>query len=158
MRSLRNTPSVRFFRRILPAGAALACFVGAAPARATLGADVSSVAVNHANLGGVVHVTPLGQGERHELTLPSGVVVRQYVVGGTVYAIAWSGPRPPNLRELLGTYFSKLDGGSGGSSHHRMSLKGADFRVETMAHRGSFTGRAWVPSLVPAGVDVGVLP
>jgi hypothetical protein len=119
---------------------------------------VSSVAVNHASLGGALHVTALGQGERHELTLPSGVVVRQYVAGGTVYAIAWSGPRPPNLRELLGAYFSKLDGASGGSSHHRMSLKGADFRVETMAHRGSFTGRAWVPSLVPAGVDVGVLP
>jgi hypothetical protein len=142
----------------MPAGAALACLVETAPASATLGEDVSSVALNRANLGGVLHVTPLGQGERHELTLPSGVVVRQYVVSGTVYAIAWSGPRPPNLRELLGTYFAKLDGASGSSSHHRMSLKGADFRVETMAHRGSFSGRAWVPSLVPAGVDVGVLP
>jgi hypothetical protein len=158
MRSPRNPLSARFFRSIVPAGAALACFVGESPARATLGADVSSVAVNHANLGGVLHVTPLGQGERHELTLPSGVVVHQYVAGGTVYAIAWSGPRPPNLRELLGSYFSKLSGASGGSSHHRMSISGADFRVETMAHRGSFSGRAWVPSLVPAGVDVGVLP
>jgi hypothetical protein len=158
MSSTKNTLSQRLFRRSLPAGVSLACLVGAPSAHATLGGDVASVATNHANLGGVLHVTALAQGERHELTLPSGVVVREYVAGGTVYAIVWSGARPPDLRELLGSYFSKLSGASGGGSHHRMSIRGEDFRVETMAHRGSFSGRAWLPSLVPAGVDVGVLP
>jgi hypothetical protein len=144
--------------KVLPACVVLASLAVTTPASATLGEDVASVALNHANLGGALRVTTIGQGpggERHELTLPSGVVVRQYVAAGVVYAIAWSGPRAPDLRELLGSRFSKLSLGHG---HHVMSLQADDFRVEAMAHRGSFTGRAWVPSLVPAGVVVRGLP
>jgi hypothetical protein len=122
---------------------------------ATLGGDVASVAANQQTLGAARDVAKLAQGERHELRLPSGIVVREYVSpAGAVYAVAWSGPRMPDLRELLGTYFAQLAGRRSSGGHHRMSLTGADLELRSLGHRGSFSGRAWVPSLVPSGVDV----
>jgi hypothetical protein len=91
--------------------ASVVCFglVTGPTAHATLGGDVVSIAVNHQHLGGEQRVLKLASGERHELQLPSGIVVHQYVSStGAVYAVAWSGPRMPDLRELLGAYFPKM--------------------------------------------------
>lgn len=146
-------------RSLLAAG--VVCFgVLAWPGRtahATLGGDVASIAVNHQHLGGQQRVLKLASGERHELQLPSGIVVHQYVSStGAVYAVAWSGPRMPDLRELLGTYFPKMAQAkrlpTGG--HTVMVKNGDDLVVQSSGHRGTFVGRAWVPSLVPAGVSL----
>jgi hypothetical protein len=125
-------------------------------AHATLGGDVASVASNQERLGGVRHVEMLAAGERHDIELPSGAVVREYVSpSGAVYAITWRGPRMPDLHELLGPYFAALSGRDPRNGHHRMILTGPDLEVRSMGHRNSFAGRAWVPSLVPAGIDIG---
>jgi hypothetical protein len=126
-------------------------------AHATLGGDVASIAINHQHLGGEQRVLKLASGERHELQLPSGIVVHQYVSStGAVYAIAWSGPRMPDLRELLGTYFPKMAQArrlpTGG--HTIMVREGDDLVVQSTGHHGRFVGRAWVPSLAPAGVNL----
>lgn len=126
-------------------------------AHATLGGNVASIAVNHQHLGGDQHVLKLASGERHELQLPSGIVVHQYVSStGAVYAVAWSGPRMPDLRELLGTYFPKMAQArrlpTGG--HTIMVREGDDLVVQSTGHHGRFVGRAWVPSLAPAGVNL----
>jgi hypothetical protein len=116
---------------------------------------VASVADNEAHLGAARTVRKLASGERHELTLPSGLVVHEYVsAGGAVYAVTWSGPRMPDLRELLGPYFAQLSAGGSKGGHHHVSLTGSDLVVRSAGHRGAFAGRAWVPSLVPAGVKV----
>jgi hypothetical protein len=133
------------------------CLGGAPVARATLGGDVASIAANERELLGVRHVQKLASGERHDLTLPSGIVVHEYLsAGGVVYALTWRGPRMPDLRELLGPYFAELGGGatrmSGG--HHRVTRVGSDLVIRSSGHRGSFAGRAWVPSLVPSGIHV----
>jgi hypothetical protein len=133
----------------------LACLGNASDAHATLGGDVASVAANSRGLGAARQVKTLPAGERHELTLPSGIVVHEYVSpGGAVYAITWRGPRMPDLRELLGPYFAQLSGRASSGGHHRMNLTGSDLVVQSVGHRRWFTGRAWVPSLVPPGVKV----
>lgn len=124
-------------------------------ARATLGGDIASIAANGRSLGAARQVTKLAAGERHELTLPSGIVVHEYVSpSGAVYAITWRGPRMPDLRELLGPYFAQLSGRASSGGHHRMNLAGSDLVVQSIGHRRWFTGRAWAPSLVPPGVKV----
>jgi hypothetical protein len=133
------------------------CFGTEGRARATLGGDAASVADNQAHLGAARIVRKLASGERHELTLPSGLVVHEYVSpNGAVYAVTWSGPRMPDLRELLGPYFAQLSAGASKGGHHHVSLTGSDLVVRSAGHRGSFAGRAWVPSLVPPGVKVDV--
>jgi hypothetical protein len=145
-------------RAFLATGAITGCLLGVPKnAHATLGGDVVSIAANEEHLNGVRHVLKLASGERHDLELPSGIVVHQYVApGGAVYAITWRGPRMPDLRELLGPYFEQLARRDlrPWNGHHRVNLVGSDLMVRSSGHRGSFAGRAWVPSLVPAGIGV----
>jgi Protein of unknown function (DUF2844) len=142
-------------RALVAASIVLGGWLTGPDAHATLGSDAASVALNQQHLGGARQVQKLAQGERHELRLPSGIVVREYVApGGAVYAITWSGPRMPDLRELLGSYFTQLarrDSRPHGG-HHRMTMTGTDLEIRSMGHGRTFTGRAWVPSLVPNGV------
>jgi hypothetical protein len=126
-------------------------------AHATLGGDIASVLANQTHLAATRQVEKLAQGERHELTLPSGIVVRQYIsAAGAVYAVTWRGPHTPDLREILGTYFPQLENRDAYRplGHHRLWMDGADFAIRSMGHRGSFSGRAWVPSKVPAGINL----
>jgi hypothetical protein len=124
-------------------------------ARATLGGDMASVAANEQTLRAVRTISVLSVGERHDLALPSGVVIREYLAsGGAVYAVTWSGPRVPNLQELLGPHFADLAKRAPQGGHNRMSLTGDDFEVRSAGHRHYFAGRAWIPSLVPTGVNL----
>jgi hypothetical protein len=143
--------------KVLAAAITLLSFwLGAAhDASATLGEDVGSVASNVQALSATRKVQKLASGERHELTLASGVVVHEYVsASGVVYAVTWRGPRMPDLRELLGSYFAQLSARAPTGGHHRVTLRGVDVVIRSGGHGHSFAGRAWVPSLVPNGVDV----
>jgi hypothetical protein len=144
------------------AGALLFCGPGVVgDAAATLGGDGASIKLNQQHLGAAHKVEVLAAGERHELRLPSGTVVQQYLSPkGTVYAVSWHGQRPPNLQELLGSYFPQLSTRNPGrrrTGHHQLNVSGEDLMVQSSGHNRSFSGRAWVPSLVPAGVDVATL-
>jgi hypothetical protein len=127
-------------------------------ARATLGEASSSVEDNRQHLAASRSVQKRPWGERHELLLPTGVVVREYIApGGRVFAVSWSGPRIPDLRELLGGYFSELSRRGPGLGHHHARVTGADVVIQSSGHARFFAGRAWVPSLVPAGTEIGAL-
>lgn len=145
--------NAKLCRLALAAAGALCSAALAAPdAHATLGGDVASIAVNEQRMGASRHVHKLASGERHDLTLASGTVVREYVSAtGVVYAVTWRGPRIPDLRELLGSHFAELSDRDPGGGHHRMTVTRADFMVRSIGHGHSFAGRAWVPSLVPSG-------
>jgi hypothetical protein len=143
--------------RVLVAGAAAVAGVtcAASDARATLGADVASVDADVQATTATRVVQKLAVGERHELTLPSGTVVHEYLSpAGAVYAITWRGPRMPDLRTMLGPYFAQLSHARMKGSHHDATLTGTDFVLRSAGHGNNFSGRAWVPSLVPAGVAV----
>jgi hypothetical protein len=151
-----------FVKALAPASVVLFSCLGAArDAHATLGEDVASVAANEQHLSAVRHVVKLPLaigGERHDLELPSGTVVHEYLSAtGAVYAITWRGPRKPNLLELLGQYQSQLSSRDTGTGHNHMNVVGSDFRLQSVGHRRTSSGRAWVPSLVPAGVTISSL-
>ncbi len=150
--------NIKLARALLAASiVSCSCLVAARDAHATLGGDVASVVSNEQHLVATRQVVKLASGERHELQLPSGIVVHEYVSpAGAVYAITWHGPRKPDLRELLGPYFAQLAQRSSQArlGHHRMLLEGNDLVIRSSGHRGTSSGRAWVPSLVPAGVNL----
>ena len=133
----------------------LACLPGAA--HATLGGTVATITTNQQRLSAKRTVQPLTNGQRHDLTLASGTIVHEYLSAkGDVYAVTWRGPRKPDLTELLGGYFAQLSTPAQGrrrGGHHHVQLNGQDFVVQSSGHNNFFSGRAWVPSLVPAGVD-----
>lgn len=136
------------------AGAVLACLPGSA--HATLGGDIATVTANQQHFSAKRTVQPLLNGQRHDLTLASGTVVHEYLSAkGKVYAVSWRGPQKPNLNELLGDYRQKLAQakGRGHRGLHRVQFASEDLVVEASGHNTYFSGRAWVPSLVPTGVD-----
>jgi hypothetical protein len=144
---------------ILRVGIFLAAALTGAPAHATLGGDADSVVENQHELHAAHAVEKLDAGERHRLKLASGMIIHEYLSAGRVYAVTWRGSRMPDLRQLLGPYFEQLEQHRvrRRGSHHASQSTGDDLVVQSSGHGHSFAGRAWVPSLVPAGVDVAKL-
>jgi hypothetical protein len=121
-------------------------------ARATLAGDLASVTSNERALEARRTVVALTGVTRHDLTLPSGDVVQEFVSpAGVVFAIRWRGPSAPNLRELLGRQFDKLRTKRSRGWNHTLSSSAGDFEIRAWNHRHLFGGAAWIPSLVPAG-------
>jgi hypothetical protein len=94
----------------------------------------------------------------NETTFGNGTVVREYVTSaGTVFAIAWQGPQMPDLSALLGSYFPQYVDGVKASraALGRRGVASVDqstLVVRSGGHMGAFTGRAWLPQALPAGV------
>lgn len=131
--------------------AALACSATAACA----GLGASAVPLPGGST--VAMVSPAGA--TYQVTssqLESGTTVRQYAdAGGVVFAVAWSGPFLPDLRELLGSHFADLrqvELGEGNRSS-AVSISRPDFMLVSAGHMGAFQGRAWLPAQLPAGFD-----
>src|SRR6185437_11013648 len=79
----------------------------AAPSWAFLGGNTAYVSADSAELNGQLRTTPTVQYDMHEIT-NDGLTVHEYVTRqGQVFAITWQGPFKPDLRQLLGDYFSR---------------------------------------------------
>ena len=130
----------------------------ALPALAALGENVTSVSADrihlHAQLKGVTNSVGFTV---HEMNT-SGTVVREYVSpNGTIFAVSWTGPIKPDLRQLFGSYFQQYVSASstvhhGAATRRHFEVKQPDLIVESSGHMRAFHGRAYVPSLMPTGV------
>jgi hypothetical protein len=90
-----------------------------------------------------------------ETTIDSGVVVREYVdANGIVFAVAWQGPRRPDLNKLLGDYFgvAASSPAAPGQGAGQRTVQRSDFVLQTGGHMGSLAGCAYLPQRVPVGV------
>ncbi len=128
-----------------------------ANAHAALGAPFASIADDQAQLRASIQVTARPAYEVHELRLPSGTAVREFVASsGRVFAIAWKGPSMPDLRQLLGSYFTDFTSAaqSRHGGHHHLSLTRSDLSIQSSGHMGAFSGRAVLPQALPSGVSI----
>jgi hypothetical protein len=93
------------------------------------------------------------------------MVVREYVSAtgesaGKVFALAWQGPWPPDIRQLLGSYFEQYAQAAKAQTAVRLGrrpliIEQAGLVVQIGGHPRAFTGRAYVPGMLPAGVGAG---
>jgi hypothetical protein len=139
-------------------GAALLVALAPRLAWAVLGEPESSIAGDAQFLEGSIKEAAERANYRvHEIQLPSGTLLREFATpGGTVFAVAWSGPMIPNLRQALGHYFDTYVAGAQahpGGRHH-FEMKQNDLVVQSGGHMRRFSGRAYLPQAVPAGVSV----
>lgn len=132
---------------------------------AELGGPLSSVAVDRGRMAARMTSTATGRYARHELTRLNGGTVREFTnAKGAVFAVTWAGPGKPDLRSLLGRYFTALQPGRGVDGRSMRSLRRPlqvaqpDLQIQTAGHMGWFRGIAFVPSLAPADVALGDLP
>jgi hypothetical protein len=127
------------------------------PVVAALGAPYDSIATDQARLEASMKVTPRSLYEVHELTLASGTHVREYASnGGTVFAVAWSGPTMPNLQQTLGGYFAdyKAAARAKHGGHNHLAVRQDNLVIQASGHMRAFAGRAYLPQAIPPGVSI----
>jgi len=131
-------------------------------ANATLGGDASSVESDRQSMK-VQHaarqsLAATGSYTVHETVLPSGTVVRQYLSSnGVVFAVAWSGPFMPDLKQILGGHFDTMiarQAKQSNAGHRFFNQHEADLVIESGGHQRSFVGRAYLKSAIPANVTL----
>jgi hypothetical protein len=124
---------------------------------AVLGEPASSVETDRVALAGQFRMIPAQLYTTQEITT-SELVLREYVSGDTVFAVAWRGSRPPNLVSLLGSYFQEYQEASAAAPSNgfrrrgMIRIQGSHVVVETGGHPGDVRGRAYIPSLLPPGM------
>jgi len=88
----------------------------------------------------------------HAIQAPSGTTVREYVSeDGMVFAVAWQGPFLPDLRQALGRYFERYSNAASAKGRRQVAVSESDFVVQSGGRMRSFSGRAYLPPLLPQG-------
>jgi hypothetical protein len=128
-------------------------------AHATLGQNVSTVDGDQSRLRAVAHTsTTQSAYSVHLMTLPSGTLVREYVArNGIVFGVAWEGPTLPDLKSILGSSFDVYVAATAKRRGTPLAVSSSDLVVYSGGHLRAFSGYAYLPQAVPAGVDVGVI-
>ncbi len=140
-------------------GAAAALITLSANASATLGRDASTVDADRVRMqGALLRIARSDAYTVHEMRSASGTTVREYVSSnGLVFAVAWQGPWLPDLRQMLGPYFDDYQRALQSSTKRRargsLTVELPDLTVQMTGHPRAFSGRAYVPRLMPLRVQ-----
>ncbi|MGB0014383.1 MAG: DUF2844 domain-containing protein [Candidatus Sulfotelmatobacter sp.] len=150
--------------KLLVLGTACVILSAAFPAWAALGGDITSVQSDQVHMQGTIRTTAKGSYTVHEIQSSAGTLVREYVAStgsaaGKVFAVAWQSPWPPDMRQLLGSYFEQYLQAAKAQSTSRVGrrpvmIEQPGLVVQISGHPRSFTGRAYVPQMLPSDVRV----
>src|SRR5271157_37567 len=132
------------------------------PAMAVLGDNAASVLNDQARMKGTLRSVDAHAYVMHEITSSTGTVVREFVSpGGAVFGVAWEGQFPPDLQQLLGPYYQQAQQAQQAASEAQQPRRRrGPVVIETpglvmyeTGHMRSFHGQAYIPQLVPQGVQ-----
>ena len=131
---------------------------------AGLGEDVSSVQADQAHMQGNLRTTQAQAYTVQEIQAPTGIIVREYVspTTGKVFGVAWQGPWPPDMRQILGNYFGQYQQAlqAQANSHagrRPLVIQQPGLILQAGGHMRSFAGRAYIPEMLPQGVSAEVI-
>lgn len=139
----------------------LALVLGAGTGWAALGETEGSVTADGQFLRGQVRLEVHEAYRLHQITDPSGAIIREYVSpAGKVFGVAWQGPSVPAMQQLLGSYFTYLQQyAQSQTAHHGgpLIIQNDKFVFVGGGHMRWRHGYAYVPSLMPSGVTAEVV-
>lgn len=150
--------SYRHKLNLLRASTAVFFIAAGGLVHAQLGSTASTAADASGTPAPVMHQADNSALRWVETTDANQIQVRQYMLpSGLVYAVSWNGPAMPDLSTLLGTWFDRYRQGANvalenASGLHSSRVDGSDLVVETSVRLRNFSGRAWLPDALPAGV------
>ncbi|MGA2902970.1 MAG: DUF2844 domain-containing protein [Candidatus Korobacteraceae bacterium] len=136
------------------------------PMWAALGDTAASVLTDQAQWKGTLSSVDNRTYVLHEITMPSGAKVREFVSPvGLVFGVAWQGQFPPNFQQLLGPYYQQVQDAiaqqkTAEQAEQQPRRRRGPVLIETPGivfsqggHLRSFHGQAYIPQLVPQGVQ-----
>ena len=151
----RRTISLALPVVILPA-----LLVLSGPAAAALGGDEASIAADQTQMKAARRIVSSQKYTTHEIQIASGTLVREYLSPqGQVFAVTWKGPLKPDLQQILGEHFADYVAAASGKHSRRgpVLLQQPGLVIQSGGHLRAFSGRAYIPQMIPAGVNVGEL-
>ena len=128
-------------------------------AHAVLGGSADTITADRKALQAVQRATTSHKGYTVEEVVSDATAVREYVSSsGVVFGIAWNGYVHPDLTQLLGSYWNAYSAARQKATRKfgrkRQQIATDSVVVEKWGHMRNLRGRAYVPSLVPAGVSI----
>ncbi|MDE2354438.1 MAG: DUF2844 domain-containing protein [Betaproteobacteria bacterium] len=148
--------------KILLAGAMLA-LCAATPLYAALGGPASAILGSGQVVTAPGHqLAQLPQGVQAQTVVTSqNVTITEFSRGGTVFAIRWDGPIIPDQSQLLGSYFPEYAAGMQARNpkgrNAPVQIRSQALVAHVQGHMRAFSGSAYAPALVPAGLSVSTL-
>lgn len=132
-------------------------FIWMSVAHAALGGDAASVMADAAQLHGVMQPSTGTSAGMVSITADNGITVHEFLdSNGLVYAVNWSGPAVPDLQGLLGSYFAAyaavLSALPNAGRQRAIQVGTVDLVVRSGGHLRAYSGVAYLPPRVPAGV------
>ena len=123
---------------------------------AVLGDNAASVLADQARMKGTLHSVDAHTYVVHEITVPMGTTVREYVSPvGVVFAVAWEGPFAPDFQSLLGPYYQQAQQSAPTEPHPRRApilIQTPGLVFQQSGHARNFHGQAYIPQLLPTGM------
>jgi len=138
----------------------LVLIVGALPAWAALGEYEGSVSLDQQVLRGEIREQAHAGYKFHQLITSDGAVIREYVSPeGKVFAISWHARFIPNLPQLLGSYFPRVQQAAQAKVQRGgpLVINSPDFVYFSSGRMMNFHGIAYVPGLLPKNVTAEVV-
>jgi hypothetical protein len=127
-------------------------------ASATLGEPETSITAETQLNRASIKESDHGVYRFHEMMLPSGTMIREYAgLDGKVFAVTWSGPFIPNLKQTLGSYFTEFSTAAAtahGTRKH-LEVRQPDLVVVSGGHMRGHHGFAYLPQALPGGLSDG---
>ena len=128
-------------------------------AHALFGESRDTISADFNAMKAVRRATVSQEGYSVEEALSDATTVREYVsTSGVVFAIAWNGYVHADLEQLLGSYWSAYSVARQNTARihgrKRQQVTTDTVVVETWGHMRDLRGRAYVPSMIPTGVNI----
>jgi hypothetical protein len=125
---------------------------------AALGGPASSVETDQTHMKAMREVKTGTAYTVHEITTPSGTVLREFVssASGQVFAVTWQGPFMPDLKQVLGDHFATFVEAAGKERIGRgnASVNRPEVVIHSGGHMRAFEGKAYLPGQLPQGVSL----
>ena len=141
-------------------GILLVLLMGALPAWASLGEYEGSVNLDQRVLRGQVREEVHSGYKLYQIITPEGAVIREYVSPeGKVFAISWHAYFLPDLQQLLGSHFSRVQQAVQARTQRGgpLPIQEADFVFLSGGRMMNFHGSAYVPALLPKNLTTEVV-
>lgn len=138
---------------------AVVALATAPAAQATLGESASSIQNDKVSLSAVAKGSIARAGYTMQEMTSGATDIREFVApSGVVFAVAWNGLVHPDLKVLLGSYDAEyrdaLCRQQRSQGRRQSKVQSERLVVETWGHMRNLQGRAYLPALVPEGVDL----
>lgn len=139
---------------------ALAGMTNPWPVFGALGGDATSVEADRAKMEATLQTTSKRLYTVHEMHTANNVTVREFVSpDGKVFGVAWQGTSRPDMKQLLGAYFDQYTQEVKKQEAKRVGrgpllIQQPGFVMQMSGHMRALTGRAYIPQLVPTGVQI----